>query len=151
MNPPPPAGPFIILGVDKDVDPAALPAIAAERLEAVRRGELQWSEADVLAAVELLRSRERRLAADADNFNADLASGEVRRLARLYHLDGSPPGWEPMDPEPPADLPDAELDAAALAASLPAPDVPLELPSVAAWLLRYGEAANDPWTQELNG
>ncbi|MBX7104629.1 MAG: hypothetical protein K1X57_11145 [Gemmataceae bacterium] len=144
-------GPFLILGVDKDADAATLAERCADRVESSRRGELRWTENELLAALEQLHTPSRRLVADAESYNPDIASGEVRRLARLFRVDGTPPGWEPMDPEPPAESADTTIDAASLAASLPAPDVPLELPSVETWLEKYAAAGNDPWTSELTG
>src|SRR5262245_9068235 len=97
-------GPFLVIGVDKDADAADIESQFAQRFTEVRRGEGRWSEADLIWARSILLDPELRIIADAENLNPDTASGEVRRLARVYHVDGSPPGWEPYDPEPPAEL-----------------------------------------------
>jgi hypothetical protein len=146
------AGPFLILGVDKDVDEATVDAHWAERVLWCRKGQTRLALEDVHWARELLRDPSRRPAADAASLNADLATGEVRRLARLYHIDGSPPGWEPLDPEPPIELPAAiEADAAEIAAEFTPPDVPLELPATARWLEHFAAAALDPWGVDVVG
>lgn len=142
-------GPYIILGIDKDADPATLPEVCARRVEAARAGELTWTEEQIVAALEVLHAPEERLESDVESFNTDIASGEVRRLARLYRVDGGGPAWEPMDPEPPTELTELTFDAAGLAAEAPAPDVPLELPSVETWLTQYAAGASNPWTSEL--
>jgi hypothetical protein len=145
-------GPFLILGVDKDADEATVDSHWAERVLWCRQGQTQLSLEDVHWAREQLRDPSRRPNADAASLNADLATGEVRRLARLYHIDGSPPGWEPLDPEPMIDLPAAvEADPVAIAAELAHPDVPLELPAAGRWLEHFVAAALDPWGVDALG
>jgi len=146
------AGPFLILGVDKDADVATIDAHWAERVLWCRKGQSKLALEDVHWARDLLRDPARRAHADAASLNPDLASGEVRRLARLYHIDGSPPGWEPHDPEPPIELPAAVAsDPDAIAAEFPTPDVPLELPATSRWLEHFGAAAIDPWGVDALG
>ncbi len=146
------AGPFLILGVDKDADATTVDAHWAERVLWCRNSQTRLSLEDVHWAREQLRDPSRRPTADAGSLNADLATGEVRRLRRLYHLDGSPPGWEPLDPEPSIELPAAiEADAATIAAEMAAPDVPLELTAVNRWLDHFVAAAFDPWGVDAVG
>jgi hypothetical protein len=146
------AGPYLVLGVDKDVDSDEIEAHYQSQCRAVERGECSWSIDDLEWAKQVLCDPEQRLAADRDSLNPDLASGEVQRLARLYRLDGSPPGWEPMDPEPPIDFSALYvIDSNALASTVPTPDIPRELPAVKAWLDHFSAAATDPWSMELFG
>jgi hypothetical protein len=156
MNRPPidrdDVGPFIVLGVDKDVDAATLHARVAERLRQIDRGECRFTRADVEWARDVLRDRKSRLRADVDHLNPDLASGALGRLARLYHLDGAPPGWEPLDPEPVADLPGLDaIDVQALAAGLVPPEAPLHFPTLDHWAARRLEIGDDPWAENLFG
>jgi hypothetical protein len=142
-------GPFLILGVDKDADEATIEAHWAERVLWCRKGTTKLSLEDVHWAREVLRDPKRRPEADAASLNADLASGEVRRLARLYHIDGAAPGWEPLDPEPPIELPATpDADPQAIAAEFPSPDAPLELPATSRWLEHFAATAIDPWGVE---
>ena len=146
------AGPFLVLGVDKDADEATVDSHWAERVLWCRKGQTQLALEDVHWAREQLRDSSRRPTADASSLNADLASGEVRRLSRLYHIDGSPPGWEPLDPEPAIDLPAAiDADPVAMVAEFPQPDVPLELPATSKWLDHFVAAALDPWGVDAIG
>jgi hypothetical protein len=146
------AGPFLILGVDKDVDDAKIESQYELQRAAVERGECHWSIDDLEWAKRILNDPYRRLEADLDNLNSDLASGEVHRLQRLYHLDGSPPGWEAIDPEPPIDLPNNDaIDPLTLTKDIPTPEIPFELPAINAWLEQFAAAITDPWTMELSG
>jgi hypothetical protein len=145
------AGPFLILGIDKDADAASIESQYQARLDLMRRGDIKWSESDLTWAREQLVDRDRRTVADADSWNADLASGDVRRLSRLYRTDSLIPGWEPMDPEPPAELPQANIDLDAIIAKMPTPAVPLELPAIARWLDRCSAIGLDPWGTDVLG
>lgn len=146
------AGPFIVLGVDKDADEAAINNHFHLQCLAAARGELQWTQGDLEWARQLLHDSKRRLVADLDSVNADLASGEVNRLSRVYHLDRSTPGWEPLDPEPPMALPDtADFDPQAMVDGIAKTDIPVELPVIDAWLQKFAGAVTDPWTMELSG
>jgi len=143
-------GPFFVLGVDKDVDAASLAARAAERLRQCERGDCRFTRADVEWARDVLLNRKARLRADLDHLNPDLASGAVGRLTRLYHLDGAAPGWEPLDPEPDAALPDhGDSDVAEIAAAIPPPVVPLHFPTLDLWVARCLDVGDDPWAENL--
>lgn len=145
-------GPYLILGIDKDADDATIEAHWAERVVWCRKGKTKLRLEDVHWARDLLRDPDRRIEADAQSFNLDLASGEVRRLARLYHVDGGPPGWEPVDPEPPVELPGAEsFDVGDIVAGAPTPDIPLEAPAVSRWLAEFSAIEKDPWAVDLSG
>ena len=137
-------GPFLILGVPKDADAETIEAHWAERVLWARQGKTRIPLADIHWARAVLRDPAQRLAADAAGLNPDTAGGELRRLARLYGLDPSRPGWQPLDPEPPAAAVDAP-DPAEIRPTLPAPAVPLELPGVAHWLEEFARAPLDPW------
>lgn len=146
------AGPFIILGVDKDADDATIESHYHSQLTSIERGECNWSPDDLEWARCQLSEAKSRLSADLESLNADLASGEIHRLARLYRLDGSPPGWEPIDPEPPAPLPNIEdIDPVTLAANVAMPEFGVEIPAIDTWLQQFAAAVTDPWTMELVG
>lgn len=145
------AGPFLILGVDKDADDATIETQLRSRLEAARRGEIKWTESDINWAYGVLTHRDQRVVADAESWNADLASGDVRRLTRLYRTDSVVPGWEPLDPEPPSELPEPNFDLSEFIASLSEPSLPLELPAVDAWLERFAVIGTDPWGPDVLG
>lgn len=143
------AGPFLILGIDKDADAATIETRWQSQRDAIERGECQWSIDDLDWAKETLLDTKQRLNADVESLNCDLASGEVQRLLRQYHLNGSPAGWEPIDPEPPMELP--EIDPTALTNDVSSPQIPVELPAINAWLTQFAAAVTDPWTMELSG
>jgi hypothetical protein len=145
------AGPFLILGIDKDADAASIESQYQLRLGMSQRSEIKWTDGDLAWAREQLLDRDLRTAADANSLNADLASGDVRRLSRLYRIDSVVPAWEPMDPEPPAELPEANIDLAALVADMPTPTVPLELPAITRWLDRCAAIGLDPWAADVLG
>ena len=72
---------------------------------------------------------------------------ELRRLTRLWNLDGRP-DWTPLDPDPP-DLQTDVPDPAAIRQTVPAPAVPVDLPGVARWLDEFARGALDPWGLNL--
>src|SRR6059058_1438306 len=96
------AGPFLILGVSKDADDEAIDAAWAQRVLWARQGKTRIPLEDIHWARAVLRDPEQRRAADAGSLNLDTAAGELRRLARLWHVDHGRPGWAVVDPEPPA-------------------------------------------------
>lgn len=145
------AGPFIVLGVDKDADTATIEAQYQARLFPARRGELTWSVSDLDWAQEQLSDAERRVAADAESWNIDNAAGDVRRLMRLYRLENNATSWEPLDPEPPVTLPEPTMDMAAIMSELQMPDAPLDLPAISAWLANCGSVGANPWAAEVLG
>lgn len=145
------AGPFLILGIDKDANDASVEAQYELRKLASQRGELKWSADDIEWARDQLLNSDRRVIADADSWNTDIASGDVLRLIRLYRMENTSAGWEPLDPEPPAELPITNIDMDALVAELSLPDAPLELPAIARWLERCGSVGLDPWSPDVFG
>lgn len=137
------AGPFLILGVPKEADDETIEAAWAQRVVWARQGKTAIPLEDIHWARAVLRDPDQRLAADAASLNPDTAGEELRRLTRLWHLDGRP-DWSPFDPEPvtaTADLPDP----AAVSSTLPAPAVPVDLPGLARWLDEFARGPFDPW------
>jgi hypothetical protein len=137
-------GPFLILGVAKDADDATIEAAWAQRVLWARQGKTRTSLEDIHWARAILRDPEQRVAADAASLNPDVAGEELRRVARLWNVDGGRPAWPPIDPEPSAvgaDVPDPE----AVRATMPTPAVPIELPGVARWLDEFARTPIDPW------
>ncbi len=139
-------GPFLILGVPKDADADTIDAHWAQRVLWARQGKTRIPLEDIHWARSVLRDPDQRLAADAASLNLDVAGDELRRLARLYGLDPSRPGWQPLDPEPPSAADLGIPDPAAVRPALPAPAVPTELPGVARWLEEFARAPLDPWS-----
>src|SRR5437764_868423 len=80
-------GPFLILGVPKDADDEAIEAAWAQRVLWARQGKTRTPLEDIHWARAVLRDVDQRLAADAAGLNPDTAGDELRRLARLWHLD----------------------------------------------------------------
>jgi hypothetical protein len=140
-------GPFLILGIPKDAGDEAIEAAWAQRVLWARQGKTGIPLGDIHWARAVLRDPEQRVAADGASLNPDIAGEELRRLARLWNLDGRPV-WTPLDPDPPAletDVPDP----AALRPTVPAPAVPVDLPGVARWLEEFGRGPLDPWSLNL--
>jgi hypothetical protein len=140
-------GPFLILGVAKDADEPTIEAAWAQRVLWARQGKTRVPLEDIHWARAVLRDPDARLAADAASLNPDIAGDELRRLTKLWHLDGRP-GWPPLDPEPPT-IEAAVPDIAAVKPSIPAPAVPLDLPGVARWLDEFARGPIDPWGLNL--
>jgi hypothetical protein len=136
-------GPFLILGVAKDADDAAIEAAWALRVLWARQGKARIPLEDIHWARAVLRDPTQRLAADAASLNPDTAGDELRRLTKLWGLDAGRPSWPPLDPEPSAaaDVPDP----AAVRNAVPVPAVPVDLPGVARWLDQFAKAPIDPW------
>lgn len=139
-------GPFLILGAAKDADAAEIEARWAQSVLWARQGKTTVALGDIHWAREVLRDPERRLAADVDSLNTEIAGDELRRLAQLHHLENGRPAWKPIDPEPSPFRPDDLPDAAELRATVPAPEPTIEFPCVSRWLAEFGHAQVDPWS-----
>jgi len=146
------AGPFVVLGVDKDADATTLETHFERQRQAIQEGEALWTLEDLEWAHNELQDPKRRLTADINSLDVDLAFGEIHRLARLYCLSDDLPGWEPLDPEPtPEILATDSINIEQLVADTPQPDVPLEIPAINRWLDQFAQQVADPWTIELAG
>jgi hypothetical protein len=137
-------GPFLILGVPKDADAATIDAHWAQRVLWARQGKSRIPLEDIHWARAVLRDPEQRLAADVASLNPDTTGDELRRLARLYHLDR--PAWQPLDPEPTSAQAGEVPDPQDVRSGVPSPAVPTELPGVARWLDEFAHAPLDPWS-----
>lgn len=147
-------GPFLLLGLDKTADKEKIEANWADRVKWARKQLLKSPLEDINWARDVLNDLDRRLRADAGSLNVDLSEAVLGRLAYRYGVDGKHPGlrWQPLDCEKPlADyVPEAEVpDARALADAIAAPEVPEELPAIAALLAQWAAAPLDPWALEL--
>jgi hypothetical protein len=140
-------GPFLILGVPKDAGDEAIQAAWAQRVLWARQGKTAIPLEDIHWARAVLRDPEQRLAADAASLNPDIAGEELRRLTRLWNLDGRP-DWKPLDPDPP-ELETNVPDPVALRPTVMAPAIPVDLPGVARWLDDFARGALDPWGLNL--
>jgi hypothetical protein len=143
------AGPFMILGLDKDAATPEIEAHWAQRLIWARVKSIRTPLEDVNWAKEVLLDRARRVAADVVSLNPDTSAGELRQiLAKNGPLEPEVPTWEPREtplpdlPEPPPNLlPNCDE----LRAGLAVPEVPLDLPAVARLLDEARSARLDPW------
>jgi hypothetical protein len=146
-------GPFLLLGLDKAATRPEVDAHWAERLKWGRKQQLKVPLEDVNWARSILEDADRWVQADAASLNADTCEGLLASLERRYGGSGTAGRhWQPLDNEkaladyvPTAEVPDAD----ALRASLAVPEVPQELPAVAALLERLAHEALDPWGLEL--
>jgi hypothetical protein len=139
-------GPFLILGVAKDADAVTIEARWAKNILWSRQGKNLTPLGDVHWAREVLRNPDQRFAADVASLNSDVVGDDLRKLADLYHLDQTRPTWTPADPEP-SPMRGSEIpDPNEVKATLPAPEIPTELPGVARWLAEFAQAAIDPWS-----
>jgi hypothetical protein len=143
-------GPFLLLGLDKTADKEEIEAHWAERLKWARKGLTKVPLEDINWARDGLADAQRRLRADSASLNVDLSDRPLDALALRYGTGEA--AWRPLDREkelagyaPPAEVPDPR----ALAAGLAAPEVPRELPAVAAFLGRFVAGPLDPWAAEL--
>lgn len=142
-------GPFLILGVAKDADADAIESHWAQRVLWARQGKTQTALGDIHWARETLRDAEQRLAADVTGLNVDLASEELRRIVRRYHLDPPQVAWPAVEPEPEA-IDSASLpEPASEQSKLPSPRTPIELPAVNHWLETWAHEKIDPWSMTL--
>jgi hypothetical protein len=140
-------GPFLILGVTKDADDETIEAAWARRVLWARQGKTRIPLVDIHWARTVLRDPAQRLAADPASLNPDVATAELRRLTKLWRLDGRPT-WTPLDPEPPVDeAPVPDIDE--VRTRVPAPAVPVDLPGVARWLDEFAHGPLDPWGLNL--
>jgi len=142
-------GPFLLLGVDKTADQAAVESHWAERLKWARREQIKVPLGDINWAREVLSDNDKRIRADAASLNLDTADGVLRALAERFGGD-SPAGvrCQPHDDEkgladysPAVELPDLE----ALRASIVVGDVPEEVPAALGILESFLRQPLDPW------
>lgn len=147
------AGPFLLLGVDKDADQEAVDAAWAQRLIWARKGLTPTPLEDINWARDVLKDTTRRLRADAASLNVDTCDGLMRRLRRRF--EGKNPGEGsvlPLDVEkslaqyvPEAPLPD---EAEVLAGIVP-PQPPLAVPLADLLLEDHVSQSLDPWDDIL--
>jgi hypothetical protein len=147
-------GPFLILGVDKDVDRDTLEASWAQRLIWARKEMTKCPLEDINWAREVLSDSERRIRADAVSLNIDTTDGVLKKLqARFQGKDKSSTGCQPIDVEknladyePATALPDLDE----IRKSIPAPHIPREVPAVQVILEEFVRQPIDPWDVDLD-
>src|ERR1700704_903369 len=83
-------GPFLLLGVDKDVDVSAVEAAWAQRLIWARKDMINIAIEDINWARESLKDPEKRLKADAASLNLESTDGLLRHLRTRFQ--GKDPG-----------------------------------------------------------
>lgn len=142
-------GPFVLLGVGKEITAEAAVAAHTERIRLAREGKLALAPGDIDWALEQLTDPDRRAAADAGSLNLDTSAGDLARLRARYPA--GRPAWEPV-PAPllAVDGPDADLpDSAGVRAALPVPVPPAELPAADRLLRELVEGPIDPWGESV--
>ncbi len=144
------AGPFLLLGVDKDAGPGEIDAGWARRVIWARKGQTRVPLEDVNWAREVLRDSDRRVKADATSLNLDTAAGLLRRWCDAFGVgpSGEPAvGWVPYEDVPPwpeetdEDVPDAGL----VRAGVTVPEVPFAVPAAGRLLDDMVAGPLDPW------
>jgi hypothetical protein len=147
------AGPFLILGVDKDSDKEAIESAWAQRLIWARKGMIPTPLEDVNWARELLTDPARRWRADAQSMNVDTTDGVLRKLKeRFQGKTKDVAACKPIEDEksladyvPDVAVPDLDEVRAAVAL----PDLPRELPMSPAQLVSDPKPI-DPWDFSLS-
>lgn len=144
------AGPFLILGVDKDASKEAIEAAWAQRLIAARKGQGSAALEDINWAREIITDPERRLRADAISMTVETSAGTLRQLADRFRQSGA--SARPIDVEPELgdyqpSVPAATLDE--LRAQAPSPRIPREMPGVSIVLNAAVADPIDPWAFSL--
>ncbi len=145
-------GPFFILGVDKVADQEAIEAGWAQHLIWARKNQIATPLEDINWARDFLNTPDKRARADASALNLDLSTGWLGRLRARYQNSQSP-GQLLLDVEhsladytPPIPLPSPDD----IRRSLPAGEVPLEIPAVARILEEFARPPLDPWNLDLS-
>lgn len=148
-------GPFVVLGIDKDADKEQIEAAWAARVIAARKNQVRISLEDINWAREVINDGDRRLRADVTSLNPDTADAALRQLAERYGVAGPTPSpsWQPWEVEkpladytPPGDVPLSEE----VRATVPAPQLPREIPAIP-WLLeQFVQEPLDPWNLVLS-
>jgi hypothetical protein len=147
-------GPFLILGVDKDVDRDSLEANWAQRLIWARKNLTKCPLEDINWAREAMSDTDRRIRADAVSLNIDTTDGVLKNLQeRFQGKDKAAPGCRPIDIErnladyqPATALPDLEE----VRRLIPAPQIPREVPAVRVILEEFVRQPIDAWEVELD-
>ncbi len=143
------AGPFLILGVDKDAATAEIEAHWAQRLIWARAKSIRTPLEDVNWAKEVLLDRERRVSADVVSLNPDTSAGELRQILDKHGpLEPEVPTWTPQEaalPDLPEAAPNLMPNCDELRANLTVPEVPLELPAIVRMLEQVRSSPLDPW------
>lgn len=147
--PRPQIGPFLTLGVDKDADIEAIEAAWAQRLIWARKNLINIPLEDINWARDALKDHEKRIKADAASLNLDSTDGILKQMRlRFQGKDPESGSCKPIDVEksladyvPPIAVP--PLDEVRQA--LPLPEIPREVPAVAAILRQTLNDPLDPW------
>ncbi|MFO0864445.1 MAG: hypothetical protein U0744_07310 [Gemmataceae bacterium] len=142
------AGPFLILGVDKDSDKEAIESAWAQRLIWARKGIISTPLEDINWARELLTDPARRWRADAQSMNVDTTDGVLRKLKeRFQGKSKDVAACKPIEDEKSlADyVPDIAVPATEeVRAAIALPDLPREMP-LSPTSLVGDEKPIDPW------
>jgi len=143
-------GPFLLLGVDKTTDKEQIEVCWAQRLIWARKDQIPTPLEDINWARETLNDAEKRVRADAASLNIDTSEQILKRL-RARHGGGGL-GCRPLNLEKPlADytpaipVPDPEE----VRKTIPAGEVPMEIPAVAKILEQFVQQPLDPWDESV--
>ncbi len=147
-------GPFLILGVDKNVERNTLEANWAQRLIWARKNLTECPLEDINWAREVMSDIDRRIRADAVSLNIDTTDGVLKNLQeRFQGKNQAATGCRPIDIEknladyqPATTLPDLEE----IRRQIPAPQIPREVPAVQVILEEFVRQPIDAWEVELD-
>jgi hypothetical protein len=146
-------GPFLLLGLEKTADKAAIEASWAKRIIWARKAQIKVALEDINWAREVLNDKDKRIRADAASLNLDTTDGILRELAQTYGGDAPAVRCRPLDVEkdlagwaPAVEIPDA----AAIQAAIVVPDIPEEIPAATALLDQFLREPVDPWNLPIS-
>lgn len=148
------AGPFLLLGVDKDASKEDIEARWAERVKWARKQQTNTPLEDINWAREQLADLDKRMQADASTPNFDTADGVAAEIARRYGVGGGGvmATWEPIDEEKdlskyqlPVEVPDPET----IRSAIVLPEIPPEVPAATRLLEQVAAGTFDPWSVRL--
>lgn len=141
------AGPYLILGVDKDADKETIEAAWAQRLIWARKGIIPTPLEDINWAREILTDPARKWRADAQSMNVDTTDGVLRKLKeRFQGKNKETAACKPIEEEkslaeyvPNVPIPDSEE----VRRAITLPDLPRDPPLAAH--RDPAEPIADPW------
>jgi hypothetical protein len=142
-------GPFLLLGVEKTADNAAVERNWAARLKWARRELIAVPLEDINWARAMLSDPDKRIRADISSLNLDTADGILRELSERFGTNAPAGGsCQLIDVEcdltnysPPVEMPDM----AAVKAGIVIAHMPEDLPGACAILNDFLREPLDPW------
>jgi len=143
------AGPFLILGLDKDASSEQVESATRQRLDWIRQGILSCSEEDLNWARDMLLDAEQRIVADAQSLNLDTLDRQWQQLRDTHDsTDWEHPHWPIWDyplPEIPVPSPEQGDANGAKTCDPPLPEIPDEIPALSQLIDDWRSRRIDPW------